>query len=64
MLSVKMISYFLVIIGSVGLGLMGLFGIDLVGTIFGTSTVLTNLVYFLIGVSGLYSVKHLGTTIK
>ena len=58
------LTYFLVMIGSVSLGLIGLFDINLVEVIFGTSTVLMNLIYFLIGVSGLYSVKHLGTIIK
>ena len=59
MINIKTTSYFLIIVGAISLGLQGLFGIDLVGSIFGTSEVLTKLVYFLIGVSGLYGVTHL-----
>lgn len=59
MLNVKTMAYFLILVGSISLGLQGLFGVDLVGSIFGTSEVLTKLVYFLIGVSGLYGITHL-----
>ncbi len=64
MKTLTMITYLFVILGSVSLGLVGLFDVNLITVIFGSSEVLTNLVYFLIGVSGLYSVKHLGTVIK
>lgn len=59
MINIKTTAYFLIILGSISLGLQGVFGIDLVGSIFGTSVVLTKLVYFLIGVSGLYGITHL-----
>ncbi len=59
MINVKTTSYFLILVGAISLGLQGLFGVDLVGSIFGTSVVLMKLVYFLIGVSGLYGITHL-----
>ena len=43
----------LVVIGALNWGLVGLFGFNLVFALFGT-TVLTNLVYILVGLSGVY----------
>ncbi len=44
----------LVIVGALNWGLVGLFGFNLVTTIFGDMTLLTRLVYILVGLSGLY----------
>lgn len=43
-----------VMIGAVNWGLVGAFKLDLLMTIFGTSPVLVQLVYILVGLSGLY----------
>ncbi len=59
MINVKTSAYFLILVGAISLGLEGLFGVDLVGPIFGTSVVLMKLVHFLIGVSGIYGIMHL-----
>lgn len=42
------------IIGCVNWGLIGIFEFDLVAYLFGTMTMLTRIVYALVGLSGLY----------
>lgn len=46
----------LVIIGALNWGLIGFFRFDLVAAIFGDMSVLSRIVYALVGVSGLYSI--------
>jgi uncharacterized membrane protein YuzA (DUF378 family) len=46
----------LLIIGGINWGMIGIFDVDLVGSLFGVMTVLTRAVYALVGVSALYSV--------
>lgn len=43
----------LTIIGALNWGMIGLFNFNLVEAIFGVETVLTNLVYSLVGITGL-----------
>ena len=43
----------LTIIGAVNWGLIGILDFNLVTTIFGTGSLLTNIVYILVGVAGL-----------
>lgn len=50
------IALILVIIGGLNWGLVGFFGFDLVETIFGEGSVLTRIVYDLVGLSALYMV--------
>lgn len=49
----------LVIIGAVNWGLIGIFGFDLVATLFGTMSVISRIVYSLVGISGLWCIKIL-----
>lgn len=50
----------LVIVGALNWGLIGLFEFDLVASLFGGSTsVLSRIVYSLVGLAGLYSIKFL-----
>jgi len=44
----------LLVIGAFNWGLVGFFGFNLVGAIFGEATALTRVIYAAIGVSGLY----------
>ncbi len=44
--------WMLVIIGAVNWGLIGLFGLDVVGLVFGHMTFVTRIIYLLVGVSG------------
>ena len=46
----------LVIIGAVNWGLIGFFKFDLVNVIFGNMTLLSRIIYAVIGLSGLYSI--------
>lgn len=51
----KSISYILVLVGALNWGLVGAFDFDLVSTIFGVDTLLTNITYILIGLSAIVS---------
>jgi uncharacterized protein len=54
----------LVAIGGINWGLIGLFNLDLVSTLFGTMSILTRVVYVLVGVSGIYTLVFLSTKAK
>ncbi|MFH1145504.1 MAG: DUF378 domain-containing protein [bacterium] len=46
----------LLIIGGLNWGLIGLFNFDLVAAIFGSLSVISKIIYVLVGLSGLYMV--------
>ena len=48
-------AFILVLIGALNWGLIALFNFDLVAWAFGTMTMLTRLVYGLVGISGLWA---------
>ena len=47
----------LTIVGAVNWGLIGFFKFDLVAWLFGTLTLLTRIIYALVGISGLYCIE-------
>ena len=49
----------LIIIGAINWGLIGLFQFDLVATIFGEMSIISRIVYGLVGLSGLWGIKLL-----
>lgn len=49
----------LIVIGAINWGLIAIFNFDLVAAIFGDMTVLSRMVYGLVGVSGLWGIKLL-----
>jgi len=49
----------LIVIGAINWGLIAIFNFDLVAAIFGDMTVLSRIVYGLVGVSGLWGIKLL-----
>ena len=53
MFILRLIAYILVIIGALNWGLIGLFEYDLVASIFGDMSVLTRIIYGLVGLSGI-----------
>lgn len=53
------IALVLIIIGALNWGLIGLFEFDLVAAIFGEMSVLSRIVYSLVGVAGLWGIKML-----
>ena len=53
------IALVLIIIGAINWGLIGFFKFDLVATIFGEMSVLSRIIYTLVGISGLWGIKLL-----
>ena len=52
-----LISLILIIIGALNWGLIGLFNFDLVAALFGTMSMISRIVYSLVGISGLYALS-------
>jgi len=44
----------LVVVGALNWGLVGLFGLDLVASLFGAASILSRVIYVAVGLSGLY----------
>jgi uncharacterized membrane protein YuzA (DUF378 family) len=59
MRALNTLTLLLLIIGGLNWGLVGLFGFDLVATIFGEMSVLSRIVYVLVGLSALYQIVPL-----
>lgn len=53
------IALLLIIIGAVNWGLIGLFNFNLVDIIFGTASLISRIIYVLVGISGLWGIKLL-----
>ncbi len=49
----------LIVIGAINWGLIGLFDFNLVSTIFGNMSLISRIIYILVGVSGLWGIKLL-----
>ncbi len=58
------IAWILLVIGGLNWGLYGAFEFDLVATIFGELSVLSKIVYILVGVSALYVLLTIGSKTK
>ena len=56
---VDTIALILVIIGALNWGTIGLFGIDVVSTIFGSASVISRIIFSLVGIAGLWSITLL-----
>ena len=50
----------LVIIGAINWGLVDFFGLDLVAFLFGSMSVLSRIIYAVIGICGLYAISFCG----
>ena len=53
------ISLVLVIVGALNWGAIGLFGVDLVSSIFGAGSMLTRIIFSLVGIAGLWAITIL-----
>ncbi len=53
------IALVLIIIGAINWGLIALFELDLVALLFGNMTIVSRIVYGLVGLSGLWGIKLL-----
>lgn len=51
------IALVLIIIGAINWGLIGFFNFNLVDSIFGSMTILSRIIYALVGISGLWGIK-------
>ena len=49
----------LIVIGAINWGLIGFFSFDLVAAIFGEMSIISRIVYGLVGISGLWGIKLL-----
>lgn len=56
---VDKIALVLIIIGAINWGLIGIFNFNLVDAIFGTMSVISRIIYALVGISGLWGIKLL-----
>lgn len=56
---VDKIALVLIIIGAINWGLVGIFNFNLVDSIFGTMSVISRIIYALVGISGLWGIKLL-----
>lgn len=54
------IALILIIVGAINWGLIGFFGFDLVRIIFGDMTLISRIIYALVGISGLYALSYFG----
>lgn len=52
------IALVLVIIGAINWGLIGIFEFNLVDTIFGTMSIVSRIIYALVGISGLWLIRY------
>lgn len=53
------IALILVIIGAIVWGLIGIFNFNLVTAIFGDMSIISKIIYILVGISGLWAIKLL-----
>lgn len=53
------IALLLIIIGAINWGLIGIFNFNLVDTIFGAMSVVSRIIYTLVGIAGLWGIKLL-----
>jgi uncharacterized membrane protein YuzA (DUF378 family) len=53
---VDCVAYVLLLIGALNWGLVGIFGFDLVATIFGEMAVVTRIIYVLVGLAAVYDI--------
>jgi uncharacterized protein len=64
MKAINLVTLVLVIVGGVNWGLVGLFGFDLVATLFGAGSALARIVYVLVGASALWQLVPLFAAIS
>lgn len=50
----------IIIIGAVNWGLIGFFDFNLVATLFGQMSLLTRIIYAVVGIGGLYAISYYG----
>ena len=56
MRAMQIIALFLTIIGALNWGMIGIFNFDLVATLFGVGSLVSRIVYTLVGIAGLVNI--------
>jgi len=54
--TIDVVAYALILIGALNWGLVGFFAFDLVAWLFGEMTIVSRIVYALVGLAGVYSI--------
>ena len=62
--SLDVTAYSLLLIGAINWGVVGFFGFDLVATLFGSMSVVSRLVYALVGLAALYDLVSLPAILR
>lgn len=57
---INVIVLILIIVGAINWGLIGAFNFNLVSFLFGVNTILTRIVYGLVGIAGLWALTFFG----
>lgn len=60
MKTIDYIALVVVIIGAINWGLIGFLGFDLVKAIFGDMSILSRIIYAVVGIAGLYALSFFG----
>jgi len=61
MRNLDVIAMILLVVGGLNWGLVGMLNFDLVATLFGASSMISNLVYIVVGVAALYGITRIPT---
>jgi uncharacterized membrane protein YuzA (DUF378 family) len=64
MTALDWLAFVLVIVGALNWGLVGLFGFDLVAAIFGSMSVVSRIVYDLVGLGAIYMLATASSKMK
>ncbi|MDO8589039.1 MAG: DUF378 domain-containing protein [Armatimonadota bacterium] len=64
MRALTIMSLILIVIGALNWGLVGLFGYNLIGAIFGLNTVVSRVILTFVGLAGLFGIFVLGKLIE
>jgi len=62
--SLDVAAYSLLLIGALNWGLVGFFGFDLVGAVFGPMSVLSRIVYAIVGLAAIYDLVSLPAILR
>jgi len=54
------LAHLLIVVGAINWGLVGFFKFDLVQFIFGDMTILSRIIFALVGIAGLYAISFFG----
>jgi uncharacterized membrane protein YuzA (DUF378 family) len=54
--TISIIALILLLIGGISWGLVGAFGVEIISSVFGMGSTLTNIIYILIGISALWKI--------